>query len=58
MKPYKSEREWSDLERADKVALFVGLLIWAMLAVTAYKQSARYSQIKNNAVKSEMVRTR
>ena len=58
MKPYKSEREWSDLERADKVVFFIGLLIWATLAGTALKQSVKYSQMKNNVVKSEMVRTR
>ncbi len=58
MKIFKTERDWSDLERADKTALFVGVLIWALLEVGCFMESKRFAQIKNNVVKSEIVRQR
>ncbi len=58
MKKFKTEREWSDLERADKVALFVGIFIGMILAGTCFAQSNRYNQLKSNIVKTEMVNHR
>lgn len=56
-KGFKPERDWADLERADKTAIFVGVLIWALLEVGCFMESKRYAQIKN-AVKTELVRGR
>ena len=56
MKTFKTERDWSDLERADKTVIFIGVLIWALLTAGCLMESKRYVQMKANAVQSEKVR--
>ena len=55
---YKSEKTWKDLERADKVAIIVAVVLWAALETGVFVQSVGgISKIKQIA-KTEMVRSR
>ena len=56
MKTFKTERDWSDLERADKTVIFVGVLIWALLTAGCLMESKRYANIKASVIKSEKTR--
>lgn len=59
MQTYKSERDWKDLARADKVVLFSGFLLWALFSYGIYNEvTSKYSSLKGNVVKTEMVRGR
>ena len=58
MKFFKNEREWKDLERADKAAIFVGVLIWLLLETGVYLEGKRYAQLKQNVFKTEMLKNR
>lgn len=58
MKKFKAERDWKDLERADKIAIIVGVLIWAALETGVFVQSQKFAQLKQNVFKSEMVNHR
>jgi hypothetical protein len=56
MKFFKNEREWKDLERSDKVAIFVGVLIWLLLETGVYLEGKRYAQLKQNVFNKEITR--
>lgn len=58
MKKFKSERDWQDLERADKVVIAVACLMWLAMSFGAFNQSQKFAQLKQNMVKSEMVKHR
>jgi hypothetical protein len=58
MKVFKTERDWKDLERADKVAIFVGVFVWVILETGCVFQAKRHTQLQNNVIKSEMVKHR
>lgn len=55
MKGYKAERNWADLERADKVAILVGLLMWAAIETGIFVQSVGGMSNIKQMVKSEFV---
>lgn len=58
MKKFKSERDWKDLERADKVVIAVACLMWLAISFGILNQSQKFAQLKQNMVKSEMVKHR
>lgn len=59
MKVFKTERDWSDFERADKIAIIVGVLMWAALETGVFIQAnGSFSQLKQNIAKTEMVKHR
>nr|MBQ0091305.1 hypothetical protein [Candidatus Enterousia merdequi] len=58
MKKFKFERNWSDLERADKAMLLLGVIVWLGFSVGLYLQSEKYSHLKQNIVKTEMLKHR
>lgn len=55
---YKPERDWSDLERADKIVLITGVLCFLGMYAGLLAQNNAFHQIQKNAVKTEMVRGR
>lgn len=56
MKNFKTERDWADLDKPSKIVIAVAVAAWLMLS---YGLTQNYNnQIKNNVVKSEMVRSR
>lgn len=56
MKNFKTERDWSDIDKSSKIAIAVTAAVWLMFV---YGLCQNYNnQIKNNVVKSEMVRSR
>ncbi len=56
MKKFKSERDWKDLERADKVVIAVACLIWLAMSFGVFNQSQKIAQLKQKAAKTEMVK--
>jgi hypothetical protein len=58
MKAFKTERDWKDLERADKVALFIGVLVWALLETGVYLDAKKHLKLKQNVFKTEMIKQR
>ena len=58
MKIFKTERYWKDLERADKIALFVGVFIWVLLETGVCLNAKKCAQLKQNVFKTEMVKHR
>ena len=46
-KIFKNERDWKDLERADKIALCVGVLMWFVFETGCYYQVMQQHQNKN-----------
>ena len=56
MNTYKSERNWSDLARADKMVLIAGVLLWAGFSIGVAKTNV--DMIKKQIAKTEMVRQR
>ena len=56
MKNFKTERNWSDLDKSSKIAIAVTAVVWLMFV---YGFCKNYNnQTQNNVVKSEMVRSR
>ncbi len=58
MKVFKNERDWIDLERADKYAILVGVLMWLALETGVYIQSVGGISKFKQIVKTEMVKHR
>ncbi len=50
--------EWKDLERENKIAIIVGVLLWAVIEMGVYSEAKRYAQIQQNVAKTEMVKGR
>ncbi len=58
MKVLKRETEWKDLERADKIVIFAGVLIWVALETGCFFLANKSAQMKQNVFKTEMIKQR
>lgn len=58
MKKIELERDWKDLERADKAVIAIACLMWLAISFGILHQSHKLAQLKQNVVKSEMVKHR
>ncbi len=59
MKKFKTERDWKDLERADKIALLIGFVMWALLSSgVCVKNYNKHQYLQKNILKTEMVKHR
>lgn len=59
MKTFKTEREWKDLERADKIVFVIGVIMWTLMSTGVYFQNHNnHQQLKQNILKTEMVKHR
>ena len=56
MAKFKNERDWSELERADKIALFVGLAMWLAIETGCFLGSM-HSYQNNQQAKHNIFKT-
>ena len=58
MKMFKTERSWKDLERADKIVLILGVVVWILISTGICLKANAAKQLKQNVLKTEMVKHR
>ena len=51
-------RTWKDFDRADKVAIIVGICVWFLLEAGVFMETRRYAQLKQNVFNKEVVNKR
>ena len=58
MKKFKTERDWKDLERADKVVLILGVFVWALISTGLCMKANAAQQSNQNFIKTELIKQR